>query len=63
MLFREEGDDLRAIVYYPKSENAKKELYERVSQVHAEFVLDYIKRLQLPKEESEKIIAAICRDI
>lgn len=56
MLFREEGDALRAIVYYPKSENAQKELSNRVSEVHAEFVLDYIKHLRLPNEQAEKII-------
>lgn len=63
MLFREEGDALRAIVYYPKSENAQKELSKRVSEVHAEFVLDYIKHLQLQKEQSEKVIVEVCEII
>ncbi len=63
MLFREEGDALRAIVYYPKSENAQKELSKLVSEVHAEFVLDYIKHLQLQKEQSEKVIAEVCEII
>ena len=59
MLFREEGDALRAIVYYPKSENAQKELSKRVSEVHVEFVLNYLKQLQLSKEQTEKIITKI----
>lgn len=63
MLFREEGDALRAIVYYPKSENAQKGLSKRVSEVHAEFVLDYIKRLQLSREQAEKVIAEIAPKI
>lgn len=45
---------MRVIVYYPKSENTQKELIRRVSEVHAEFVLDYIKRLQLSKEYAEQ---------
>lgn len=63
MLFREEGDALRAIVYYPKSGKAQNELSKRVSEVHAEFVLDYIKHLQLQKEQSEKVIAEVCEII
>lgn len=63
MLFREEGDALRVIVYYPKSENARKGLRKQVSEVHAEFVLDYIRRLQLSKEHSERIIAKIHESI
>lgn len=63
MLFREEGDALRAIVYYPKMETAQKELIRRVSKVHAEFVLDYIKHLRLQKEQSEKVIAEVCEII
>lgn len=59
MIFREEGDALRVIVYYPKSENTQKELIRRISEVHAEFVLDYIKRLQLSKEYAERIIEKI----
>lgn len=54
---------MRAIVYYPKSENAQKGLSKRVSEVHAEFVLDYIKHLQLSKEQAEKVITKIYENI
>lgn len=50
---------MRAIVYYPKSENAQNELRKRVSKVHAEFVLNYLKQLQLSKKHSEKVITKI----
>lgn len=50
---------MRAIVYYPKSKSAQKELRKRVSEIHAEFVLDYIKRLQMSKEKTEKVITEI----
>lgn len=50
---------MRAIVYYPKSENAQNELSKRVSEVHAEFVLNYLKQLQLSKKHSEKVITKI----
>jgi len=50
---------LRAIVYYPKSESAQKELRKRVSEIHAEFALDYIKQLQMSKEKTKKIINEI----
>lgn len=50
---------INIIVYYPKSEEGKKLLAQRVSQVHADSVIDKIKRLNCPSERKTELLNAV----
>ena len=50
---------INMIVYYPKSEDGKKLLAQRVAQVHADSVIDKIKRLNCPSERKTELLNAV----
>ncbi|HEX2944566.1 MAG TPA: hypothetical protein VHT96_01265 [Clostridia bacterium] len=58
-LLREGDGTTNIIVYYPKSESGKQELAKRVATVHAQSVVEYIKKLSCPLEQKVKLIEAI----
>ena len=47
------------VVQYPKTEEGKRELSERVASVHADFVLQYVSKLQCPRWQKNKLIDAV----
>ena len=51
---------MKVIVHYPKSEAEQKKLLQSVSEVHAEYVLDQIGKMNLSKEQIKNIISLIC---
>ncbi len=50
---------INMIVYFPKSEKGKKLLAQRVAQVHADSVIDRIKRLNCPSERKTELLNAV----
>ena len=50
---------INMIVYYPKSEEGKKLLAQRVAQVHADSVIDKIKRLNCPSDQKAELLNAV----
>jgi hypothetical protein len=50
---------IHVIVYYPKTEEGKRELAERVAGVHADTVEQYIKNLNCPSEQKSALLNAV----
>jgi len=47
---------LQVFIHFPESKAEKDELIKRVSRIHADFVLDYIRHLKLSKDQIKIII-------
>lgn len=50
---------LQVFVHFPESKEGKEELIKKVSGIHADFVMDYIRQLKLSKEQITIIIEKI----
>ena len=50
---------IQVVVHYPTTEEGKRELAERVAEVHADFVLQYVRKLQCPSKQKEELIDAV----
>lgn len=50
---------IHVIVHYPKTEEGKRELAERVSGVHADMVNQHIKKLNCPSEQKVQLLDAV----
>lgn len=50
---------INMIVYYPKSSEGKKLLAQRVAQVHADSIIDKIKRLNCPSNQKTELLNAV----
>ena len=53
---------INIIIHYPTTEEGRHELQCRVTEVHADLVLDYIRKLQCPSWQKMKLIDAIIED-
>ena len=53
---------INVIVYYPKTEAGKRELAKRVAGVHADFVHQYIRKLDCPSEQKVQLLNAVIAD-
>lgn len=51
--------EINVIVYYPKTEEGKRELARRVAGVHADMVQQYIKKLDCPPEQKTQLVDAV----
>ena len=47
---------INVIVHYPKTEEGKYELAQRVADVHADMVNQYIKKLNCPSEQKVQLL-------
>ena len=47
------------IVYYPQTEEGKRELARRVAGVHADMVHQYINKLNCPTEQKMQLLDAV----
>ena len=54
---------IHVIVHYPKTEEGKRELAERVAGVHADMVNQYIKTLNCPSEQKVQLLDAVIESI
>ena len=50
---------INVIFYYPKTEEAKRELADRVADIHADTVDQYIKKINCPSEQKIKLLNAV----
>jgi len=50
---------IHVIVHYPKTEEGKRELAERVAGVHADMVNQHIKKLNCPSEQKVQLLDAV----
>ena len=50
---------INVIVHYPKTEQGKRELAERVAGVHADMVNQYIKKLNCPSDQKAELLSAV----
>jgi len=50
---------INVIVHYPKTEQGKRELAERVAGVHADMVNQYIKKLNCPSDQKAELLGAV----
>ena len=52
---------INVIVHYPKSEEGKRELAERVASVHASLVNQHIKKLNCPSDQKVQLLDAVIK--
>lgn len=50
---------INVIVHYPKTEEGKLELAKRVACIRADYILNYIRKLDCPSWQKEKLVDAI----
>lgn len=62
MVIAQKSAPINVIVYHPKTEAGKRELAQRVADVHATFVLQYIKKLDCPSEQKVQLLDAVIKD-
>ena len=53
---------INIIVHYPKTEEGMRELRRRVASVHADIVMDQIRKLDWPTSERIRLVDAIIAD-
>ena len=54
---------MEIIVHYPKDSEKKKELETSVSKLRAEFIIDYINKLNYPYEQKLQLADAVAGKI
>lgn len=54
---------MQVIVHYPKSKASQTALTKNIAEVHAKSVLEYIQKMEISKEETEKLISLICEKV
>ena len=54
---------INVIVHYPKTEEGKRELAERVAGVHADMVNQYIKKLNCPSDQKVQLLDAVIKSV
>ena len=52
---------INVIVHYPKAEEGKRELVERVAGVHADMVNQHIKKLNCPSDQKVQLLDAVIK--
>ena len=50
---------LHVIVHYPKTEEGKRELARRVADVHADYVISTINKLNCPMKQKLELLQAV----
>ena len=54
---------INIIVHYPKTEEGKRELAERVASVHADMVIQYIDKLECPTRQKLELLDAVIASV
>lgn len=54
---------INVIVHYPKTEEGKRELAERVAGVHADMVNQHIKKLNCPSDQKVQLLDAVIKSV
>lgn len=53
---------IEVVVYYPKTEEGKRELAQRVATAHADAVKSCLRRLECPSQQKAALLDAIIED-
>lgn len=53
------NSQINVLVHYPKTEEGRRELAERVADVHASMVDQHIKKLNCPSEQKMRLLDAV----
>ena len=51
------------IVHYPSAEEDRQEIQKRLARIHAQFVLQYVEKLNCPLEQKRQLIDAVANTI
>ena len=54
---------INVIVHYPKTEEGKRELAERVAGIHADMVNQHIKKLNCPSDQKVQLLDAVIKSV
>ena len=54
---------MKVIVHYPQTEQGKQKLKRAVTDVHIDAVVKCISKLNCPKEQKEKLLKGIIKDV
>ena len=54
---------MEVIVHYPESKEDQAEIQKRLERIHAQFVLQYIEKLNCPQWQKEKLLDAVAATI
>ena len=54
---------INVIVHYPKTEEGKRELAERVAGVQADMVNQHIKKLNCPSDQKVQLLDAVIKSV
>ena len=57
------SNPINVVVHYPQTEEGRRELAQRVANVHAETVLQTISKLNCTSEQKEKLLDAIIETV
>ena len=49
-------------IYFPRSDTEKAELAKRVSAVHADYVIDYVNKLDCADEQKKNLLESILKN-
>ena len=52
---------INVIVHYPKTEEGRRELAERVASVHADLVNQHMKKMNCPSEQKVQLLDAVIK--
>ena len=52
------GAPIHVIVYDPKTETGRQELAERAAHVHADMIIESVKKLNCPSEQKKRLLDA-----
>ena len=52
---------VNVIFYYPKTEEGQQDLAQRIASVHANFVLQYIRKLNCPSWQKEQLLDTVIK--
>ena len=53
------SEPIKVIVHYPKTDEGKEELARRVAEVHADFVVSSINKLDCPIKQKLELLQAV----
>ena len=55
--------EINVIVYYPQTEEGKKELATKVAEVHSDVIISHVNKLSCSKEQKKKLFKKIIDSI
>ena len=60
---RKGGFGIEVIVHFPKAKEDQEEIQKRIAKIHAQFVLQYVEKLNCPLEQKQQLIDTVVNTI